>query len=370
MATIRQRKRGVWEVRVFAGRDRDGKPVQLSRTVKGGKKDAERVAAELAIVPLHQAARQTVAELLDAWRDLKEGGWSTYTRRDYACRAELIAQDRLGRMTLARLEVSDVDRWITRLRKSGTGEGSIRNQLQTLRAALQQAVRWGWIPLNPAALATYDRPKRTPRGVMTQDEVQRVLDAATALGPVAAAVLRLAAVTGARRSELAALKWSDLVGAELAIDSSLTVVTEEVEGERRTIVRDDPTKGGEKRQVALDPETVAMLEALREQRETLGPWMFGESSVPPRPDRIGYWWRCAREASGIDLSWRLHDLRHWSATWAIGAGYDLATVAGRLGHSDASTTLRVYAHAQTSRDSDLAVNLGQALRSGQPAPET
>jgi integrase len=205
---------------------------------------------------------------------------------------------------------------------------------------------------------------------MTQDDVQRVLDAATALDPMAAAVLRLAAVTGARRSELAALRWTDLVGSELVIDSSLTVVTQEVEGERRTIVRDDPTKGGEVRQLALDPETVALLEALRDQREALGPWMFGDSIDPPRPDRIGYWWRCAREAAGIDLSWRLHDLRHWSATWAIGAGYDLATVAGRLGHSDASTTLRVYAHAQTNRDSDLAVRLGQALRSGPLSTDT
>ena len=29
----------------------------------------------------------------------------------------------------------------------------------------------------------------------------------------------------------------------------------------------------------------------------------------------------------------------------IGAGQDVRTVAGRLGHADASTTLKVYAHA-------------------------
>ena len=52
MATVRQRKRGVWEVRVFAGRDGNGngKPVQISRTVYGGKKDAERVANAISIV--------------------------------------------------------------------------------------------------------------------------------------------------------------------------------------------------------------------------------------------------------------------------------------------------------------------------------
>jgi Phage integrase family len=42
---------------------------------------------------------------------------------------------------------------------------------------------------------------------------------------------------------------------------------------------------------------------------------------------------------------RFHDLRHFSATELIGAGVDIRTVAGRLGHSDPAITLRVFAHA-------------------------
>lgn len=47
MATIREKKSGVWEVRVFTGRDDQGRPTQTSRTVRGGKRDAHRVAVEL-----------------------------------------------------------------------------------------------------------------------------------------------------------------------------------------------------------------------------------------------------------------------------------------------------------------------------------
>ncbi len=64
----------------------------------------------------------------------------------------------------------------------------------------------------------------------------------------------------------------------------------------------------------------------------------------------------------IDVRWRLHDLRHWSATEALGNGFDLATVAGRLGHADPSTALRVYSHALADRDTDLAASMSDALR--------
>jgi integrase len=106
-----------------------------------------------------------------------------------------------------------------------------------------------------------------------------------------------------------------------------------------------------------------LLDPLRERREPYAPWLFSDLDTPPNPDRVGYWWRRCRELSGIDPEWRLHDLRHWSATFALSRGYDLATVAGRLGHADASTTLRVYAHALGQRDAELAASLGDALRS-------
>jgi integrase len=40
---------------------------------------------------------------------------------------------------------------------------------------------------------------------------------------------------------------------------------------------------------------------------------------------------------------RLHDLGHFAATRLLTAGIDLRTVAGRLRHPKASTTLNVYA---------------------------
>ena len=59
--------------------------------------------------------------------------------------------------------------------------------------------------------------------------------------------------------------------------------------------------------------------------------------------------------------WRPHDLRHWSATVAIGQGHDVRTVAGRLGHAKPAMTLRAYAHAFAATDQAVAASLGEAL---------
>ena len=122
-----------------------------------------------------------------------------------------------------------------------------------------------------------------------------------------------------------------------------------------------PTKTANRRTLTLDQDTLDLIAEVRAQREEFGPWMFSIGGRPPNPDRIGNWWQRARRIAGIDERWRLHDLRHWSATVAIGGGHDVRTVAGRLGHSDPAMTLRVYAHAVESADQAVAVALGEAL---------
>jgi integrase len=145
----------------------------------------------------------------------------------------------------------------------------------------------------------------------------------------------------------------------LTIDSAVEVVRR---GDRRPQVRDAATKTANVRTIALDKDTLASIDAIRAEREPYGPWMFGLGPYPVPPDRVGYWWRKARAASGIDPKWRLHDLRHWSATVAIAQGHDVRTVAGRLGHANPAMTLWVYAHAFGAADEAVATSLGDALR--------
>ncbi|MFN8020857.1 MAG: site-specific integrase [Acidimicrobiales bacterium] len=360
MATLREKRPGVWEVRVFTGTDERGKPTQVSRTVHGGKRDAQRVANELEAGAGRAApAGRTVTTVLDAWVTQNLDTWAPSSARDQQSRVRAIKKDQISKLPLARLSIADVERWHTRLRKAGMADAGIKNQHGVLRAALSQAVRWGWVSTNVASMAKLRSSKQTPRGVMSVDEVQAVLQAAASIDPAAEIALRIAAVAAARRAELASLRWSDLCDGQLLIDSAIEVAER---GSGTPVLRESSTKTANQRTVTLDPDTVALIEQLRAEREPYGPWMFGLGPEVVSPDRIGWWWRRARQISGIDSAWRLHDLRHWSATVSIGQGHDVRTVAGRLGHANPAMTLRVYAHAFAAADQAVAAGLGDILK--------
>ena len=59
---------------------------------------------------------------------------------------------------------------------------------------------------------------------------------------------------------------------------------------------------------------------------------------------------------------RIHDLRHSHASMLIDMGFNVQQIAERLGHSNANTTMRVYAHLYPDRDIELAQKLDDMIR--------
>lgn len=96
---------------MFVGNDDSGRPKQVSRTVRGTKRDALRAAAELTVAPPAPSDGRTVADALDAWIETNAPTWAASTVRDQTSRASLVKADRLVRTSLGRLTVADVDRW-------------------------------------------------------------------------------------------------------------------------------------------------------------------------------------------------------------------------------------------------------------------
>ncbi|MCL4414964.1 MAG: site-specific integrase [Actinobacteria bacterium] len=381
--TIREKSKGVWELRAFAGADPvSGRPHQVSRTYRGGRRDAEKKLAELVTEVSsgrHGSTKATFGELLDRWIEQQERlDRSPVTMRNLRSETESILRPALGRISLRRLGASEIDAFYAAQSRAGKAPATVRKYHAHISAALAQAVRWGWIDSNPAKLATLP-PKGYQRVEPPDLEKLRELLAEAAIrNPVLAVALSLAALTGARRAELCALCWGDI-----DTDAArLTIRRAVVRGEGIGQLVTKTTKTGRVRRLSLDPVSVAILErhratcdeAARAAGATLGASSFifspePDGSVPFNPEILTAFVRRLRDK--VDLpNLHLHHLRHFAATQLIGAGIDVRTVAGRLGHSSPSITLNVYAHFIEDADREAARRVGDLMHDVVLPPRT
>lgn len=205
--------------------------------------------------------------------------------------------------------------------------------------------------------------------VPNADDVLLLLARVAELDPDLGALLRVAAVTGARRGELCALRWSDV-----DLVAGTLVISRAVVGRSNGSVTERQTKTGNRRRIALDPETVDVLDRHRNRCEDRAEVAGGvladdafifsaavDGSQPWRPDGVSLALRRVRTRLGVS-SGTLLSLRHFAATQLLGAGVDIRTVAGRLGHSQPSTTLNRYTEWLQARDQDVADTIGLILR--------
>ncbi|WP_081371359.1 tyrosine-type recombinase/integrase [Rhodococcoides fascians] len=83
----------------------------------------------------------------------------------------------------------------------------------------------------------------------------------------------------------------------------------------------------------------------RDNHSDSGYLIVDERGAPYRPNRIAKVWKrgCAR--AGVPVL-RLHDGRHTCATLMHLQGVPIVVIAAWLGHVDAGSTMRTYAHAQ------------------------
>ena len=360
-----------WRLRVFAGREA-GKVRHVNHNFRGTKRQAQTALAKLVTEVEQQeitaAGAGQLGELLDRWLEYIGPHRAAYTMDEYRRLVEKTIKPALGKVRLDKLTGRQLDAFYRSLQERGLSGSSIHQHHSILHASLGRAVKWGMLATNPADRATAPRPARSTVTAPAVPDVQKLIAAAEADGDhVLATAIALGAVTGARRGELCALRWSD-VDLELGILEVSRSVVVVVGG-----LAEKTTKTDRSRKVSLDPVGIALLTAHRahveqwitEASSELEPdaFVFSPSvraATPFRPDNVTSFFIRVRDAVGApDV--RLHDLRHFTATQLIGAGMDVRTVADFLGHSDPSLTLRVYSHAIEERNKAAAAIMGQVL---------
>jgi integrase len=361
-------------LRVYLGVDPDTRQRRYAtRTVHGTRRAASAALVELVETTAYSRLRAgTVGELLERWMSAAAPAWSASTVRETRSLMRCHLLPHLGHVPVAKLTAADIDDVYAYLLRRGGRDGrplstgTVHRVHVVLHRALTQAVRWEWVWLNPAALASPPRvepPEIRPPSV---EQVRRLLDVVRAEDIDFFTYLHLAVMTGARRSQLLALRWSDVDFHHAAIGFCRALV----DGPTGPVLR--PTKNRRTYRVALDPTSVELLLAHRDRAAirsegVVDGFVFSRDAGrhPWRPNWVTKRFIADRRRAGL-AAFRLHDLRHFMATTMLAAGVPVPVVSERLCHARTSTTVNIYAHAMPGGDRD-AVNLLAELLT--PAPD-
>ena len=344
------------------------------RQTKGGfaTRKACQAAMSEALVAVAQASfvpasRLTLREFLtNEWLPTIKGTLRPTTYESYRglCADHVIP--RLGGVQLQKLGAAQINGLYAyllnegRIRgKGGLSPSSVRRVHAALRRACRDAVRWGRLTVNPAALA--DPPKASAehaeQAVWDAEQLQGFLSSVA--GDRLFALWRVLALTGMRRGEALGLRWEniDMEQGSLTIRRALVPVNGVAQ------ISEPKTRRG-RRTIGLDPETLEALKAhaarQADERSAAGEtWLesgyvfvrpSGEALQPFAVSKAFHQLSAAACLPQI----RLHDLRHSYATLALASGVNPRIVSGRLGHSTVALTLDVYSHVLPQQDREAA----------------
>lgn len=212
------------------------------------------------------------------------------------------------------------------------GGGTAARSYSTARAMFSWAIEEGYMkPPNPCGgvkLAARPSVERflSLSQAMTLLKALSELEAEGEVSARHAAIFRLLLLTGARRTEIAGLRWS------------------EVHFERACLVLPpERSKSGEKsgeRRITLNDAAVTILKDLEKTKST-GRYVFpaikGKSGHTTAEGKI---WREKVLPRAKLPGVRIHDLRHSFASFALADGASLALIGKALGHASSRTTER------------------------------
>lgn len=362
----RKRPDGRWEARVFVPLT-DGTIKRVSVYGKSPEDVDEKLTKLKAQrdkgIPAPSTS-STVRDFLATWLDDVIGEHrksTTYDGHEVNVRCHITPF--IGGKKLARLSVSDVQRWLAQLRKEGRGDSTIQSARRTLRAALNYAIRAELLSRN-VALHVEMPPTDTDNEALALEPAQakEFVRRAGAERLYAGFVLGM---LGLRRGEVLGLRWQDI-----DFDRRTLTVRQTVTRTRRRGLYVDKPKTRRSRRTLPLPRFV--LAALRTQL------VFQEAERAAAGDRWRESGHVLTSPIGTILEPRnfhreyvtfrdsiegmpavkFHELRHSMISLLTELGVAPRVIMEIAGHAQLDVTMNTYSHVRLEAKQDALDQLG------------
>lgn len=237
---------------------------------------------------------------------------------------------------------------------------TVKRYLAVVQSVLNQAVKLDIISSNPANAEKLNIPKSVKPKVeiFTKQEAIEMLTYLQNEPLQFQVLIQLAIMTGARRGELVALKFSDIdyTANKVTIERSAVKVT----GQPIAI---KPPKDYEIRSVTISPILTDLIKQLEQEKKqealNLGDqwrgsdWLFTQWNYDiMNPQTPTKWFSKFLNKNNLKHR-KFHSLRHTSATLLLYGGVNIKQVQGRLGHGNIETTNK-YLHYISEADEEAS----------------
>lgn len=268
-----------------------------------------------------------VNELCERYLDEHAAKKRESSRHDDRAMIEKLIKPAIGKLKVASVSFSDVDRLHRKVTKGGAPYRA--NRIAALLSKMfSLAIKWDMRVDNPVKGVERNQEQRRSR-YLSSDELQR-LTAALATHPnqLAANAIRLLLLTGARRGEVLGAKWDQF-------DISAGVWTKP----------SAHTKQNLEHRVPLSAAAALLLAGMKDgvdASDDPSAWVFPGRHGEAHLTDIKKAWASLCKTAGIK-GCRMHDLRHTYASILASAGLSLPIIGSLLGHTQPGTTQR-YAH--------------------------
>lgn len=287
----------------------------------------------------------TLGAWLDMYVDTFRAGCEESTRRAYRYIVRRIKSE-AGALKLCDITRPRIQQIINVIAKRYSA-ATTSQAASFLKSALDEAEDEGLIK----HVGRVDVPRRREAKKIplpSTEEWSKLIDCAKKYGyGQGAALVIIAALTGMRRGELAAMRWSDINFSDGYIS-----VARAARGNNKHLEYGD-TKTHKSRIVPVCAALIDVLNKWRMRQKVLYMmygWgaprdnvFFSDGGGAASPVSLSRVFACSARAAGLSLT--IHDLRHIYATNILRAGVDIKSAQSALGHASAMTTLNIYAAA-------------------------
>ena len=340
-----------WLLRVFLGRDAEGRNKYASKTVAGTTAQAQQELTKLLresdTRSLMRPAKYTLAEYVEQWYKTKVQV-SESTLNGYKLQLGLYILPHLGHLRLHEMTPLAVQDTIRKLHDQGLAPRTIQYAHAVLHQALKKAVKLGFLVRNPTEDTELPAKTRRAFTILSPEQMVTLFESEKdkRLYPLWLLLLN----TGLRPGEAMGLKWADLEGDTLRIQR---VLVRKPNGAYHLVEQNAKTEES-LRAVTLSKSAVETLKEHRArqveeilaygQRYDRQDFIFATRfGAFVDPNNVRNRWKCALKRAGLPTNVRLYDTRHSHATALLNDGnVNLAWVSARLGHCSVQTTEAIY----------------------------